>query len=244
MFFLLLSGVTLLPLDGGVPLCGSFLVVGSRSLTGVIWVCSSSPKKGDNPEPLDSSRLFCRMIVVLSVASGLTTVGGDLSEGITVSSSSLFWSGYFKCAETSKNCEWVTHYNPEYLLHFLFYPFVANQHSTEDFTDLMTLKMNFQKPCHSSSQAQLVLGGKGGGEWVLFTIQTLLIWHFSSLQGTVTVLIVAKRVKPFLGLHVGYGDKAGHVLGTIFMGGVSEDGGGGVAGPAIPVGTESFRGLA
>lgn len=106
------------------------------------------------------------------------------------------------------------------------------------YTDLMALRMRFEKLHHNSSQAL----GLGGAErrWVLFTSKTIFIGLFSSRQGTVTILVVAKRVELFLGLHVGQDDEAGHVLGTVLVGGVSEDGDANVVDPAIPARTERF----
>lgn len=57
---------------------------------------------------------------------------------------------------------------------------------------------------------------------------------FSHLGGIITILIEAKRIELFLDRHMGHGDEAGHVLGTVFVGGVSEDGRAHVAGPAVP----------
>lgn len=57
---------------------------------------------------------------------------------------------------------------------------------------------------------------------------------FSHLGGIITILIEAKRIKLFFGRHMGHSDEAGHVLGTVFVGGVSEDGRAHVTGPAVP----------
>lgn len=65
---------------------------------------------------------------------------------------------------------------------------------------------------------------------------------FSS-GGPITILIVAKRVELFFDHHEGHGDEAGHVLGTVFVGGVSEDGGAHVVSPAVPVGTAMYARL-
>lgn len=75
---------------------------------------------------------------------------------------------------------------------------------------------------------------------MLFTNKTIFSGLFSSRRGTVTILVVAKRVELFLGLHVGQDDEAGHVLGTVLVVGVSEDGDADVVDPAIPARTERF----
>lgn len=108
-----------------------------------------------------------------------------------------------------------------------------------NYTDLMALRMRFEKLQHNSSQAQLALGG-AERKWVLFTSKTIFIELSSSRQGTVTILVVAKSVELFLGLHVGQDDEASHVLGTVLVGGVSEDGDADVVDPAIPARTERF----
>lgn len=58
-----------------------------------------------------------------------------------------------------------------------------------------------------------------------------------AIGAAITILIVAKGVVLFVELYVGHGDEAGHVLGTVFVGAVSEDDGARVAGPAVPAGT-------
>lgn len=68
---------------------------------------------------------------------------------------------------------------------------------------------------------------------MLTTSETIL----DAIRATITILIIAKGIVLFFELYVGHIDEAGHVLGTIFVGGVSEDGGAHVAGPAIPAGT-------
>lgn len=75
---------------------------------------------------------------------------------------------------------------------------------------------------------------------MLFTSTAIFIGLFSSRRGAVTILVVAKRVELFLGLHVGQDDEAGRVLGTFSVMGVSEDGNARVADPAIPARTERF----
>lgn len=74
---------------------------------------------------------------------------------------------------------------------------------------------------------------------MLTTSETIFICLCSS-GGTITILIVAKAVELFFNLHMGHGDKASHVLGAVFVGGVSKDDSAHVAGPAIPVGTATY----
>lgn len=100
--------------------------------------------------------------------------------------------------------------------------------------------MRFEKLQHNSSQAQLALGG-AERKLVLFTSKIIFIGLFSSRRGTVTILVVAKSVELFLGLHVGQEDEASHVLSTVLVGGVSEDGDADVVDPAIPEDREALR---
>lgn len=74
---------------------------------------------------------------------------------------------------------------------------------------------------------------------MLTTSETIFVYIFAS-GDTITILIIAKSIVLFFGLYIGHGDEASHVLGTVFVGRVSEDGGAHVAGPAIPAGTAMY----
>lgn len=181
----------------------------------------SSGRGGSIPEPVFSSKS-------LGGKSRVLLVGVDVADGVAISSSPSS-SGYFKRAKKKEKG------NKTVKLDFksrsaavLFSVFAAC-------TDLIGLKRSCQRPQYSSSLAQLVW--RRDRRWVLTTSETIFVRLFRSPRSTVTVLIVAKGVELFLGSHAGRGDEAGHVLGAVFVGGVSEDDGGHVAGPAVPAGT-------
>lgn len=72
---------------------------------------------------------------------------------------------------------------------------------------------------------------------MLGTSEIIFVCLLGTSGDTITILIIAKGVKLFFNVYRGHGDESGHVLGTVFVGGVPEDGRAHVAGPAVPAGT-------